>query len=118
PIEPIAVFWPGFSPQATRPSPDEVTALAGIVPPGASVYVSAVPRRPVHEAIDAAARLRKAGFEPVPHLAVRGFATARELDDFLARLRGEAGVTRVLVIAGDHDEPAGDFRSAIDGIGG
>jgi methylenetetrahydrofolate reductase (NADPH) len=92
--------------------------LAGIVPAGASVYVSAVPRRPAHEAIDAAARLRKAGFEPVPHLAVRGFATARELDDFLARLRGEAAVARVLVIAGDHDEPAGDFRSAIEVIDG
>jgi methylenetetrahydrofolate reductase (NADPH) len=103
PIEAIADFMAGFSLEATRPSADEVAALAGIVPAGASVYVSAVPQRPVHEAIDAAARLRKAGFEPVPHLAVRGFATARELDDFLARLRGEAAVARVLVIAGDHD---------------
>src|SRR5262249_46749985 len=77
--------------EATRPSADDVAALADVAPAGTSVYVSAVPRRPVHEAIDAATRLRKAGFEPVPHLAVRGFATARELDDFLARLRGEAG---------------------------
>src|SRR5262249_61230697 len=107
-------FRAGFPLEATRPSADEVTALTGIVPAGASVYVSAVPRRPAHEAIDAAAQLRKAGFEPVPHLAVRGFATARELDDFLARLRGEAGVTRVLGIAGGHDEPAGDLRSAIE----
>ena len=117
PIEAIADFMAGFSLEATRPSADEVVALAGIVPPGASVYVSAVPRRPVHEAIDAAARLRKAGFEPVPHLAVRGFATVRDLDDFLARLRGEAGVARVLVIAGDHDEPAGALqRHGITGI--
>src|SRR5262249_42597917 len=110
-----------------RPSADDVAALADIAPAGTSVYVSAVPRRPVHEAIDAAARVRKAGFEPVPHLAVRGFATARELDDFLARLRGEAGVAagvggggggRVRVMAGDHDEPAGDFRSAIEVIDG
>ena len=88
PIEAIADFMAGFSLEATRPSADDVAALADIAPAGTSVYVSAVPRRPVHEAIDAAARLRKAGFEPVPHLAVRGFATARELDDFLARLRG------------------------------
>jgi methylenetetrahydrofolate reductase (NADPH) len=61
--------------------------------------------------------LRAAGFEPVPHLAVRNFATSRELDDFLARV-GEAGVRRVLVIAGDRDQPSGDFRSSIEVIDG
>ena len=105
PIEAIAAFMAGFSLEATRPSADDVAALAGIVPAGASVYITAVPRRPAREAIETAARLRRAGFEPVPHLAVRGFASARELDDFLDPASGEAGVTRVLVIAGDHDEP-------------
>jgi methylenetetrahydrofolate reductase (NADPH) len=108
----------GFSLEATRPSADEVAALADVAPASTSVYVSAVPTRPAHEAIDAATRLRKAGFEPVPHLAVRSFATARELDDFLARVSGEAGVTRLLVIAGDQAAPAGDFRSAIEVIDG
>src|SRR5262249_21564611 len=92
PIEAIADFLAGFSLEARRRPAADVAALAAVAPAGTNVYVSAVPRRPVHEAIDAAARLRKAGFEPVPHLAVRGFATARELDDFLARLRDEAGV--------------------------
>ena len=118
PIEAIAHFMAGFSLEATRPTADDVAALAGIVPAGTSVYVTAVPRRPAREAIETAARMRTAGFEPVPHLAVRGFASALELDDFLGRASGEAGVTRVLVIAGDHDEPAGDFRSAIEVIDG
>jgi len=55
PIEAIADFMAGFSLEATRPSADDVAALADIAPAGTSVYVSAVPRRPVHEAIDAAA---------------------------------------------------------------
>jgi len=118
PIEAIADFTAGFSLETTRPSADDVAALAGIVPAGASVYVTAVPGRPARETIETAAQLRTAGFEPVPHLAVRGFASAPELDDFLARASGQAGVTRVLVIAGDHDEPAGDFRSAIEVIDG
>ena len=117
-IEAIADFMAGFSLEATRPSADDIVALAGIAPAGASVYVTAVPRWPARETIETAARLRIAGFEPVPHLAVRGFTSARELDDFLARVSGEAGVTRVLVIAGDHDQPAGDFRSAIEVIDG
>jgi methylenetetrahydrofolate reductase (NADPH) len=108
----------GFSLEATRPSADEVRALAGTVPAGTQVYVSAVPARPAGEAIEAAIRLRAAGLEPVPHLAVRNFPTAALIDDFLARVSGEAGVTRVLVIAGDRDPPASEFRAAIDVIDG
>jgi len=118
PIDAIADFVAGFSLEATRPSAEEVAALAAIAPSGTRVYVSAVPTRPAQEAIEAAAQLRKAGFEPVPHLAARGFASTRALDDFLARISGEAGVVCLLIIAGDHDEPAGDFRSALEVIDG
>jgi len=118
PIDAIADFMAGFSIEATRPSAEEVAALAAIAPSGTHVYVSAVPKRPAQEAIEAAAQLRKAGFEPVPHLAARGFASAHALDDFLARVSGEAGVVRLLIIAGDHEEPAGDFRSALEVIDG
>jgi methylenetetrahydrofolate reductase (NADPH) len=116
PIAAIAGFVRGFSLEATRPSADEVAALAGIVPAGTRVYVTAVPRRPAGEAIEAAIRLHGAGFEPVPHLAVRNFATAGELDEFLARMSGEAAVRRLLVIAGDRDQPAGDFHSSVEVI--
>jgi methylenetetrahydrofolate reductase (NADPH) len=118
PVDAIANFMAGFSLGATRPSAEEVAALAAIAPSGTRVYVSAVPKRPTQEAIEAAAQLRKAGFEPVPHLAARGFASARALEDFLVRLNGEAGVVRLLIIAGDHEEPAGDFRSALEVIDG
>ena len=118
PIEAIADFTRGFSLEATRPSANDVAALADIAAPGTRVYVSAVPARPTQEAVVAAVALRKAGFEPVPHLAVRNFATAHDLADFLARVNGEAGVERALVIAGDRDQPAGDFRSAIEVIDG
>ena len=114
----IADFMRGFSLEATRPSAEDVATSAAVVPAGTRVYVSAVPTRPVIEAIETAVRLRTAGFEPVPHLAVRNFATARDLDDFLARMSGEAGARCVLVIAGDRDQPAGAFRSAIEVLDG
>ena len=118
PIDAIADFMAGFSLEATRPSAEEVAALTDIAPAGARVYISAVPKRPAREATEAAARLRQAGFEPVPHLAARGFANTHVLDDLLARMGGEAGVVRLLVIAGDHGEPTGEFRSAIEVIDG
>jgi methylenetetrahydrofolate reductase (NADPH) len=114
----IAEFARGFSLEATRPTAGEVAALAGIAPPGTRVYLSAVPTRPPEEAIEHAARLHGRGFEPVPHVAVRLFASAMALDDFLARMTGKAGVKRLLVIAGDREQPAGEFRSAIELIDG
>jgi methylenetetrahydrofolate reductase (NADPH) len=114
----IADFARGFSLEATRPSADDVAALAAVAPTGTRVYVSAVPTRPPEETIDAAVALRRAQFEPVPHLAVRNFASAQALDDFLARAHGEAGVARALVIAGDRDHAAGPFRSALEVIDG
>jgi methylenetetrahydrofolate reductase (NADPH) len=114
----IGTFMRGFSLEATRPSADEVASLAAIAPAGTWVYVSAVPTRAPKESIEAAIRLRAAGFEPVPHLAVRNFATTALIDDFLARMTGEAGAQRFLVIAGDRDQPAGEFRAATDVIDG
>ena len=110
PVAAIAGLMRGYSLEATRPSDEDIAALAAVAPAGTHVYLSAVPTRPPLEAIAPAARLRRAGFEPVPHLAVRNFESEPALDDFLARAAGEAGVRRVLVIAGDRDHPRG--RSA------
>jgi methylenetetrahydrofolate reductase (NADPH) len=110
----IASFMADFSVEATRPNDADIAALA-VLPRGTQVYLSAVPGRPAEEAVDAAVRLRAAGFEPVPHVAVRNFASRDALDDVLARLNGEAEVRRVLVIAGDRAE-CGPFRRAHDAI--
>jgi methylenetetrahydrofolate reductase (NADPH) len=114
----IADFVRGFSLEATRPTAEEVAALTDVAAAGTRVYVSAVSMRPPREVVESAIRLRAGGFNPVPHLAVRMFADSAALDDFLARLNGEAGVERLLVIAGDRDQPAGDFHSAIEVIDG
>jgi methylenetetrahydrofolate reductase (NADPH) len=110
----IAALAAGFSIEATRPSDADIAALA-MLERGTRIYLSAVPNRPVDETVSAAVRVRSAGLEPVPHLAVRNFASVDALDDFLARLNGEARVDHVLVIAGDRDE-SGPLRSALDAI--
>ena len=110
----IAAFMAGFSIEATRPSAADIAALA-VLKRGTRLYLSAVPNRPAEESLAAAIQVRAAGLEPVPHVAVRNFASEQALDDFLARLNGEAGVDNVLVIAGDRGE-YGPFRRALDAI--
>jgi methylenetetrahydrofolate reductase (NADPH) len=60
-----------------------------------------------------AARLRKEQMEPVPHLVARRIPALASVDELLARLAGEAGVTQVLVVAGDVPRPAGELHSAL-----
>jgi len=118
PAQGIADFVRGFSIEATRPTTDEIAVLSAVAPQGTRVYVSAVPKRPIEEVLDSAIRLKVAGFKAVPHVAARLFTSAAALDRFLAQLTQEADVERVLIIAGDRDRPAGDFRSALEVIDG
>jgi methylenetetrahydrofolate reductase (NADPH) len=101
-----------FSLEATRPSPDVIAKLAAILPVGTQVYVTAVPTVGPAELIGLAANLRKAGLEPVAHVAARRLPSAEALDYLLKGLCAEAGVRRLLVIGGDIDS-AGPFADAL-----
>src|SRR5690349_1040912 len=105
-------FAKRFSLEATRPNAAEIAALADIVPRGTSLYLTAVPTQSARELITAAAALRKAGIEPVAHLAARRIASAAALQELLAGLRGEADMRQLLVIGGDVDVP-GAFADAL-----
>jgi len=96
-----AGFARSFSLEATRPNAPEIDKLSAILPKGTPVYFSAVPTITPEEVIAAARSLRQAGLEPVIHIAARRIAAADQLQDMLARLRGEADVKRLLVIGGD-----------------
>src|SRR5215469_14368598 len=85
----------------------------GFLTPGTPVYVNFAPNDSYHAVVEAAARLKRAGFCPVPHVAARYLTGPTQLDDFLARAVG-AGVDRVLVIAGDLGRPAGPFHSGLE----
>jgi methylenetetrahydrofolate reductase (NADPH) len=115
-IAAIAAFMRSASLEATRPNADDIDALKSAAAPGTHVYLSAVLTRSQEEVVEQAARVRAAGLEPVPHLAVRNFASAEALARFLDRLAREAGVRKLLVIGGDRAEPAGPFRGALEAI--
>lgn len=101
-----------FSIETTKPSAAEIAAIADIVPPGTEVFITAVPTLAPDELVTAAAGLRRTGLEPVVHVAARRLTGAAAFDDLLARLTGEAGVRRLLVIGGDVDAP-GPFPDAL-----
>jgi methylenetetrahydrofolate reductase (NADPH) len=93
-----------------RPIPE----LAEWWRPDAEVFLPWLPGDETGQQAEAAKAITRAGFHPVPHIAVRRLSSERALDEFLARAAGEAGVSRLLVIAGDVDQPRGPFGSSLD----
>jgi len=82
--------------------------------PGTEVTITFLPGDNYRHNVETAAALRRAGFNPVPHIAARELPSRQALDDFLARARGDADIRRVLLIAGDVAIARGPFRSSRD----
>jgi methylenetetrahydrofolate reductase (NADPH) len=79
---------------------------------GTPIYVTAIPGHDTRNVIDASVRLRKANFEPVPHISARGLIDRKQLNDLLVRLRNEAGVDSALLLGGDIHDAVGEFTSS------
>lgn len=92
----------------------EIDGYPSLRPVGSDVYAAWIPGTPYHHLVSIARHLRAAGMNPVPHIAARRLPDRSAADDFLARLVGEAGVTRALVLAGDSPTAAGPFASSVE----
>jgi methylenetetrahydrofolate reductase (NADPH) len=112
----VAAFARTASFETTHLTDAQLDDVKTAAPAGCAIYVSAIPARPLSEQIDTAKGLRAAGFEPVPHLAVRNFASVEAMQAHLRILVDQADVRRVLVIAGDRPDPAGSLYDALAAI--
>jgi len=102
-----------YSIETTVRESARIERYGDMVRPGTELYIPHVPGTEPHETVALAARLRKEGMEPVPHIVARRQESAAALDDWLARFVGEAGVKQVLVVAGDIAQRVGEFDSAL-----
>ena len=110
----IAALVRGCSLEVTAKPAAVAAAVAAPLPRGSCVYITTLAGDTVAAMVGAAAALRRAGLEPVPHLGARYLRDRAALDDALARLRGEAQVEQVLAIAGDIARPHGAFAASRD----
>ena len=82
------------------------------LPRGTRVYVAHIEGTPIEDMVRAAALVRAAGHEPMPHFPARMIADHRVLADWIARYQGEAGVRQALVLAGGLARPVGDYHAS------
>lgn len=80
---------------------------------GTEVFLTWISGTNPMDMIEPAAKMRRGGLIPVPHVGTRHLESAAQLERFAARLAGEAGVDRVLIVGGDRAKPAGPFDSSL-----
>ena len=91
----------------------DARTLGSLLPAGTKVYVNHLPRHTLADTFSALEAVRRAGLEPVPHVAARRVATREELEAFLTRAVRDAGVQKVLLIGGDDPRPLGQFADSV-----
>ena len=114
----IQSFLRNYSIETTVPQAQRVERFADLVPLGTRLYIAHIPGTDFGDTVALAARLRREGMEPVPHVVGRRIATRAVLEDFLKRLSGEAAVKQALVVAGDNSDPAGAIAANAGQDGG
>lgn len=103
----------GCSLETSSRTPSDIDAYRDQIAAGSDVYVNHFPGETYHQVIAVAARLRRAGFNPVPHVGARNFVGFTQARDCIERLAGEAEVRQVLVIAGDLAHAMGPYASSL-----
>jgi len=81
------------------------------VPTDITLTVTVSPRKGVEHTLDVAERLIGHGYPVVPHVSARLVRDRGHLSEIIARV-DEIGAHDVFVVAGDADEPAGEFVGA------
>jgi methylenetetrahydrofolate reductase (NADPH) len=86
-------------------------AVVEHVPKDIALTVTASPGKGTWATIELAERLAGHGFGVAPHLSARLIRDRAELGEILHRMH-EAGIRRAFIVAGDVDEPVGEFEGA------
>ena len=103
----------GYSIETTVKEAVRVENFSDIIPGGTCLYIAHVPGTNLRDTVALAARIRKEGLEPVPHVVARRMESKEMLQDFVAGLAGDAGVKQVLLVVGDNEPSIGPLNSTL-----
>ena len=103
----------GFTTETTPGAAEKIADYRACLRPGATVFITFLPGSSFAGTIAVAARLRREGFNPVPHFAARSMPSRAFLEESLARLVADAGVDQALLIGGSVSQPLGEFSDTM-----
>lgn len=109
----IKAFMSDFTVETTPAAAEKIGDFGKLLRSRSSVYITFLPGSDYLDTVSTAKRLRSQGFEPAAHIAARSIASPHQLEDYVARLAGEADVKHVLAIAGAPPEPVGPYSDTM-----
>jgi methylenetetrahydrofolate reductase (NADPH) len=110
---PLEAFLKGYSIEVMPRTAAKVEDFRALLPAGTRVYIAHIDT-PIEDMVATAARLRREGYEPMPHFPARIIKDKATLQDWVARYKGEADVKQGLILAGNPAAQAGDFSSSME----
>jgi len=87
--------------------------LGAVLTAGTAVYVDHPPKATLGQVVQASLAVQRSGFRATPHIVARRIPNAQTLRLALAELRA-GNVEQILLVAGDVDQPAGEFSNTLD----
>ena len=111
--EQIRTLLNNASIEMTCKDTEALAEAATLVAKGTDIFIALFPNQTWDDLKVAAKAVREAGLNPVPHVPARRIKDRAEVAAIAHKLTQEAGVTRMLLIAGDMPKPEGAFDSTI-----
>ncbi|WP_077502673.1 methylenetetrahydrofolate reductase [Sinorhizobium sp. A49] len=107
-----------YSLEITGKDIGQIEAARFAIPAGTPINIAFLGNETHAQRIEAAARIRQWGFEPVPILSSRRLKSVEDRDELLAGLIVAARPTRFMFVGGDPSSPAGPYKDSLDLIAG
>jgi len=111
--EQIRALLKNASIEMTCKDVNDLAEVAKLVPQGTDIFIALFPNQTWDDLAAAAKAVREAGLNAVPHVPARRIKDRAEVAEVAQKLTKVAGATKMLLIAGDMQAPAGDFASTI-----
>jgi len=102
----------GFSIELNPGDSKILEAAVERLDPGTEASLTWIPGSDPMSMVAPAARLKRAGHFPMPHIGARHLESAAQLERLACTLK-DAGVDRILIVGGDRTEPAGPYDSSL-----
>ena len=78
------------------------------------IYVSHLPGQAWEDTLATCSAIHALGATPIPHVPVRRVRSREELESFLDHCTTHAGVSEILLIAGDYPQSVGPYHTSMD----
>ncbi|PIE16801.1 MAG: 5,10-methylenetetrahydrofolate reductase [Rhodobacterales bacterium] len=103
----------GYSIEVMPRTADKIENFADYLPAGTRVYLAHIEGVPIADMVASAARLKRQGYDVMPHFPARIIKDKAVLADWIARYQDAAGVEQALLLAGGVAKPHGDFENSM-----